>query len=140
MQAPAAAHELHQQPRLEELIEEHGGNPFALGMHDGGTMDNHQKYQALGMQFIPKDWQRNLVICLALSPCESSTDFSTADLFSKLIFKRFGFDINKVMAALISDTIIFASFFVNSWSSSSSPSDTMPSSMRSSSSGVLIFA
>lgn len=42
------------------------GNPFAQGVHDGGTLANHQKYQALGIQFIPASGEANFVICIGL--------------------------------------------------------------------------
>eukprot|EP00966_Prymnesium_polylepis_P068629 1594256-Prymnesium_polylepis.1 len=48
---------------LSLKVEQAQGNAFAQFIHDGGTLKNHKKYQALAMQFIAPDWDTNWVIC-----------------------------------------------------------------------------
>mmetsp|Transcript_20196 Transcript_20196/g.48460 ORF Transcript_20196/g.48460 Transcript_20196/m.48460 type:complete len:116 (+) Transcript_20196:484-831(+) len=43
------------------------GNAFAQALHDGGTLTNKKKFQALALQFIAPKWQRNIVLTLALT-------------------------------------------------------------------------
>mmetsp|Transcript_11131 Transcript_11131/g.25678 ORF Transcript_11131/g.25678 Transcript_11131/m.25678 type:complete len:312 (-) Transcript_11131:316-1251(-) len=42
------------------------GNPFAMGLHDGGTLANKKKFQALALQFIAPNWKKNLCVTVAL--------------------------------------------------------------------------
>ena len=39
------------------------GNPFSMGLHDGGTLANKKKFQALALQFIAPNWKKNLCRC-----------------------------------------------------------------------------
>lgn len=49
------------------------GNPFAQWLHDGATLKNHIKYQAIGIQFVDPEWPRNIRVALALKcvPCHA---------------------------------------------------------------------
>ena len=79
------------------------GNQFAQGIHDGGTLDNKQKYQALGLQFIDELWRRNWVICIAMTPCFDGTDAAVAKLLDEKCEERTLFDIKTLAAMVISD-------------------------------------
>ena len=54
------------------------GNLFAQSLHDGGTLANKKKYQALGLQFVDEKWRKNWVICVALTRCMDGTDSMVA--------------------------------------------------------------
>mmetsp|Transcript_38439 Transcript_38439/g.101361 ORF Transcript_38439/g.101361 Transcript_38439/m.101361 type:complete len:81 (+) Transcript_38439:394-636(+) len=47
--------------------------------NDGGTLSNHTKYQALGLQFISERGDANLVICVGLARSAHDKDADVAD-------------------------------------------------------------
>ena len=49
-------------------------------LHDGGTLTSHQKYQAIGMQFVGADWAQNFTICFGLVACADGHDVHVADV------------------------------------------------------------
>ena len=58
--------------KLVELARETAlGNPFAQWLHDGATLKDHLKYQAIGIQLVDPLWRGNHTIALALVcvPC-----------------------------------------------------------------------
>ena len=60
----------------EMIVKKHikcKGNPFMQYIHDATTLDNSQKYLAIGAQFVPDDWSRNIVVALAFVPTKSTT-------------------------------------------------------------------
>ena len=56
------------------------GNAYAQFLHDGGTLASHRKYQALGMQFLSPDWDRNFVICFGFPRSKHNKDVEVAEL------------------------------------------------------------
>ena len=53
--------------KLVELARETAlGNPFAQWLHDGATLKDHLKYQAIGMQLVDPLWRGNHTVALAL--------------------------------------------------------------------------
>ena len=74
-------------------MEQAQGNAFAQFIHDGGTLKNHKKYQALAMQFIAPDWDTNWVICFGFPRSTDNKDLQVAELakaeFQKLTCMEF---------------------------------------------------
>jgi len=79
------------------------GNAFAQGIHDGGTLTNHQKYQALGIQFIPTLSDVNFVVCVGLQRSLSSTNTIVAELFKDVCLERTGYALTDLVGNAISD-------------------------------------
>jgi hypothetical protein len=72
-------------------------------LHDGGTLNDHVKYQVLAAQFILPEWAGNQILCLGISPLGSSTAAAVGDHFERLFFERTGFTIAEVINSIISD-------------------------------------
>jgi hypothetical protein len=79
------------------------GNPFAQGIHDGGTLANKKKYQAMGIQFVDILWRCNHVLCIGLKRSSDNTDKGVAALFDKTILARTGLQREQVLASVIQD-------------------------------------
>eukprot|EP00966_Prymnesium_polylepis_P329799 7385481-Prymnesium_polylepis.2 len=72
---------------LSLKVEQAQGNAFAQLIHDGGTLKNHRKYQALSMQLISPDWDTNWVICFGFPRSKDNRDLHVAEL-AKAEFKK----------------------------------------------------
>ena len=68
------------------------GNPFAEALHDGGTLDNINKYQALSFQFIGTNWSRNFVVSIAFAQSNNDKATKLYELFTSLTIAHTGFD------------------------------------------------
>lgn len=79
------------------------GNPFAQAIHDGGTLSNHVKYQACGLQFISEKGDTNLVVCLGLVKSTRNTDVDIASLFKNVCKERTRFDFSQLCMAAVQD-------------------------------------
>ena len=88
---------------LREKWDQVMGNPFAQILHDGGTLDNHKKYQALGLQFIDPLWRENFVVCFGLTQLSSSTTDDVASTIKSVLLARSGFQCDDLVGAGISD-------------------------------------
>ena len=58
---------------LQDEVRLRKGNKFAQGLHDGGTLVSHKKYQALALQLIAPDWLKNLVVTIGLKKSSKNT-------------------------------------------------------------------
>ena len=67
-----------------------GNGRWAQLLHDGGTLDNHQKYQAFGMQMIDPEWRQNHVICVGFPQLSSGKDKDVAETLQISFDKIFG--------------------------------------------------
>lgn len=85
--------------KMEEAL----GNPFAQAIHDGGTLTNHVKYQACGLQFISERGDKNLVVCIGLVKSVHNKDLDIATLFKAVCLERTGFEFNALCMAVIQD-------------------------------------
>ena len=54
------------------------GNPFSMGLHDGGTLANKKKFQALALQFIAPQWKKNLCVTVGLKRSAHTTRMRTS--------------------------------------------------------------
>jgi hypothetical protein len=88
---------------IAECYEISMGNPFAQGLHDGGTLENKQKYQVYGLQFIPPDFDQNLVVMVGLLPSSNGTDAGVAELLIKTTEERTGKPMSAIVANLMQD-------------------------------------
>ena len=88
---------------LDLKVKQARGNPFAQFLHDGGTLDSHKKYQALGMQFILPGWDQNVVICFGFPRSKENKDAQVAVLASLTFKEMSGYDFVEVFATTIAD-------------------------------------
>lgn len=84
-------------------MEEAQGNPFSQALHDGGTLSNHTKFQACGLQFIAERGDENLVVCIGLVKSAHNTDVDVAHLFKEVCKERTGFEFSELCMAVVSD-------------------------------------
>ena len=80
------------------------GNAFAQGLHDCGTLENHEKFLALGIQFIDPKWFRNWVICLSCTcSFRGGTDVVIANLIEEIVKEVTGYSVEELLMALVQD-------------------------------------
>lgn len=84
-------------------MEQSHGNAFAQGIHDGATLANGRKYQALAISFVDPRWLRNLVVCVGFVFVLSSTNLVTAKIFEETLMLRTGFALTAICALMVSD-------------------------------------
>jgi hypothetical protein len=88
---------------LVEKFAKAQGNPFAQGVHDGGTLTNKRKYQVFGLQFVDSKWRWNHVICIGLERCGDGRDVAVADLFRETLLKNDGLRFDDIVSSVIQD-------------------------------------
>ena len=79
------------------------GNAYAQFLHDGGTLASHRKYQALGMQFLSPDWDRNFVICFGFPRSKHNKDVEVAELAVIQFMSMSGYAFEYVFGSTIAD-------------------------------------
>ena len=79
------------------------GNPFAQLIHDGGTLANHAKYLALGLQLVMPDGGPNMLVAVALAPSPDNTGPVVAARIKDLILTRAGREVPAIATRVISD-------------------------------------
>ena len=73
-----------------KLVQSHGA-PFGQLIHDGGTAENHKKYQAIAMQMVDPRWLCNLVICIGWVLCPSGVASDVASKIDETFHERTGY-------------------------------------------------
>ena len=63
------------------------GNQFGKLIHDGVTLENGNKYQSIGLQFVDPCWRRNIVLCLGCRRSVVNTDLVLADLVRRVVLE-----------------------------------------------------
>lgn len=80
------------------------GNAFAQLLHDAGTLVNHIKYEAAGMQLVAPKFDINIVVAFAFEKhIWSNTDVSVADTLQSRVERIAGIPLMKLIAACMSD-------------------------------------
>jgi len=88
---------------LDEKSAQAKGNPFAQGVHDGGTLVSKRKYQAFGIQFIDPKWRRNLVVCIGFERCADGRDVAVAEKFRETLLTNSGHRFDDIVCTVIQD-------------------------------------
>ena len=88
---------------LNLKMDEAQGNAFAQFLHDGGTLESHQKYQAFAIQFIAAQWFGNLTVCFGLVACADGHDLVISKLAVSTFEARVGLKFGDVFGSVISD-------------------------------------
>mmetsp|Transcript_17226 Transcript_17226/g.55920 ORF Transcript_17226/g.55920 Transcript_17226/m.55920 type:complete len:852 (-) Transcript_17226:375-2930(-) len=79
------------------------GNQFGLSLHDGGTLKDHHKREAVGFSYVDRDWGGVHTVCLGMVPIGESTNRNTASLLKDLSLERMGIAYTKVVANVVQD-------------------------------------
>lgn len=79
------------------------GNPFAQGLHDGGTLASKRKYQALALQFVAPNWDANLVITIGLIRSLHNKDKDVSEIWQDTMKARTGYTLDEIVARMRSD-------------------------------------
>ena len=94
---------IHIKYLLALKVEQSCGNTFSQAIHDGGTLTNKKKYQALGCQFMDPNWDRNFVVAIAFVCLPDSTIETVANAFSATFQERFDYDFNNIFGSSVQD-------------------------------------
>ncbi|KAI9330864.1 hypothetical protein BDR26DRAFT_922375 [Obelidium mucronatum] len=79
------------------------GNRFAQFIHDGGTLDNKMKFQAMAVQFVDPNFACNHVVSIAFSASLSNTNDAVATKVKALFKQRTGLDFEGAVSSMIQD-------------------------------------
>jgi hypothetical protein len=79
------------------------GNAFGQLIHDGATLKNGKKYQALSMQMIDHQFQGNFLLCLGFIQSDKNTNVVVAELFGRVFRQRTGFELADIMCTGVND-------------------------------------
>jgi len=88
---------------IAECFELSLGNPFAQALHDGGTLENKQKFQVFGLQFIAPDFESNIVVMVGLIPFSDGEDEAVASLLTKVTEERTRLPLSSMVASVMQD-------------------------------------
>ena len=84
-------------------FEEALGNAFAQALHDGGTLDNKKKYQALALQLIAPGFKKNLVVTLGFVRSSHNKDSEVAALIDEICQERTEYHLKTIVGRMRSD-------------------------------------
>ena len=79
------------------------GNPFATGIHDGGTLDERVKTQAFGTLQTDLLGRGNFYMAFAFQRSTSNTDEAVAKLFEDQLHKTTGYSSYQLLTRTIQD-------------------------------------
>lgn len=83
------------------------GNRFARCIHDGGTLDSKQKYQAFAMQATDISWRKNVVVCVAFAHHPDGRHDSVATKLEQVFKERCGFSVDQMVGSMTSDVAAY---------------------------------
>ena len=87
----------------EEKWQSSYGNPFSQGLHDGGTLSNHIKYQAIGNSFVDVKCRKNHVLAIGFVRSLINTDESVALLLEKTYRSRTNLTYKEAVGCTMAD-------------------------------------
>ncbi|KAI9344980.1 hypothetical protein BDR26DRAFT_932541 [Obelidium mucronatum] len=88
---------------LNEKQSQAHGNSFAQLLHDGGTLENKKKFQAVGLQFVDPQNQANHVVSIGFFASLINTDESIAEKLKLLLEKRTGLVFENCISSMMQD-------------------------------------
>ena len=86
-----------------EHYEEGHQNRFCQFMHDGFTLKNKDKHQAMGVQFADKDFKHDDVITLAFRKSVTHEADKVAELAEKSRYETFGLEFQEIFSSSVQD-------------------------------------
>ena len=79
------------------------GNQFGQLIHDGVTLENGNKYQSIGLQFVDPCRRRNIVLCLGCRRSVVNTDAVVADLVRRVVLEVTAREVSQIIALAVQD-------------------------------------
>jgi hypothetical protein len=79
------------------------GNKFGQCLHDGGTLDNGKKYQAMSLQFVDPEWSRNFVVAVGFARCKDGKASKVFQLFKRLTYEQTGIEPSQIWGSCVAD-------------------------------------
>lgn len=79
------------------------GNRFAQCIHDDGTLDSGDNYQAFALQATDTSWGKNIVVCVAFAHFSDGGHELVAANLEQVFVKRCGFNVKEIAGSIISD-------------------------------------
>ena len=79
---------------IQIKVEQSHGNKFGQLIHDGCTLDNGDKVQSIGPQFVDPKFQMNHVLCLCCHICTSGKGNCVVHFIRKITMEVAGQDLN----------------------------------------------
>ena len=81
------------------------GNPFAQALHDGGTLENGKKHQALSLQFIDTNCSGNFVVEIAFAQSKDEKSIKLYKIITRLTIAHTGFDTKYIWGSCVADGV-----------------------------------
>ena len=79
------------------------GKPFSKSLHDGVTLKNYKKGQALSLQFIDTNWSRNFVVTIAFAQSKDGKAKKLYDIYKILTIDCIWFDSEDLWGLCLAD-------------------------------------
>lgn len=79
------------------------GNRFCQCLHDGGTLDSKQKYQAFAFQAVDMLWTKNMVVCFGFTHFPEGQHDKIAKRLEEVFLDRCGYGVDEVVGSIMSD-------------------------------------
>ena len=88
---------------VKKLLQYTEGNPFAQLLHDGATLANNHKCQAIGIEFIDAEHFQNHSVCLGMVRLSSNHNAVGAKTIRDVMDRVIGMKPEDIVAATMSD-------------------------------------
>ena len=88
---------------IDAKIKQSKGNQFGQLIHDGVTLENGNKHQSIGLQFVDPCWRRNIVLCLGCRRSVVNTDAVVADLVRRVVLEVTAREVSQIIALAVQD-------------------------------------
>ena len=79
------------------------GNKFGQVIHDGVTLENGNKYQSIGLQFVDPWWRGNIVLCLGCRRSVVNTDVVVAELVRRVVLEVTANEVSEIVSLAVQD-------------------------------------
>ena len=89
------------------MTEWHRGNPFSQAQHDGGSRHG-MKYQVLVMQGVPRQLDKNLVLCIGLDVLLDAKGDTVALGLDNASFNVLGLKCSQIVNEVVSDRAVLS--------------------------------
>lgn len=78
-------------------------NKFGQVIHDGVTLENGNKYQSIGLQFVDPWWRGNIVLCLGCRRSVVNTDVVVAELVRRVVLEVTAKEVSEIVSLAVQD-------------------------------------
>ncbi|KAI9346567.1 hypothetical protein BDR26DRAFT_112210 [Obelidium mucronatum] len=72
-------------------------------LHDGGTLANKHKFQAIGIQFLDPQWRKNHVVSIGFTASAVNTDSIVSEMLQAVFKERTGLEFQETVSSMMQD-------------------------------------